>query len=53
MQFHVLLPEHTNVVSVTSGNKNISFKQSTIEQSNYADFENNADGLKTFQIRYK
>ncbi len=52
MSFHILLPEHTTVTSVTSGNKNISFNKSTIEQSNYADFETNADGIKTFDIHY-
>ncbi len=53
MQFHVLLPEHTSAVSVTSENKNISFKQTVIEQSIYTDFESDADGVKTFQVQYK
>ncbi len=51
--FHVLLPANTKVKSVMSDNKNISFKQSTIEQSNYADFEMNADGVKDFEIKYE
>ncbi len=53
MMFHVLLPQHTNVVSVTSGNKNIFFKQVVIEQSVYTNFESNNTGVKTFQIQYK
>ena len=50
--FHVLLPANTKAKSVMSDNKNIAFKQSTIEQSNYADFESDADGVKTFNIQY-
>ncbi|MGH2563013.1 MAG: hypothetical protein ACRDE5_00775, partial [Ginsengibacter sp.] len=52
MMFHVLLPDHARVISVTSSNKKIPFKQSSIEQSNYTDFETNADGIKTFDIHY-
>lgn len=52
MFFHILLPEHTNTVSVSLGNKKITFKQSTIEESNYADFESDASGIKNFDIHY-
>lgn len=51
--FHILLPDHTNATSVTSNNKNISFKQIKIEQSNYADFESDANGIHTFDIHYE
>jgi hypothetical protein len=53
MFFHVLLPEHATTTSVTSNNKNISFKQYLVEQSSYADFESDADAVKTFEIHYK
>ena len=53
MFFHVLLPSNANVQTVINNNKNIVFKQSTVEQSNYVDFETDAHGAKTFEIKYK
>lgn len=53
MLFHVLLPAHATATSVTSGNKIIPFKSSTIEQSNYSDFEMNGGEAKTVYIQYK
>lgn len=52
MFFHILLPGHARVTSVTLNNKNITFKKSTSEQSNYVDFKTDADGIKTFDIHY-
>lgn len=53
MLFHVLMPASAKVKSVMSNNKNIAFKQSTIEQSNYADFESDAAGVRTIEISYE
>jgi hypothetical protein len=53
MYFHVLLPENAKVKAVTANNKNISFNQVRIEQSNYADFSFPYKGVNTFQINYK
>jgi hypothetical protein len=51
--FHILLPENSNAKSVTSNGKNISFKQSYVEKSHYADFETDAFGIKTVDIKYE
>lgn len=53
MYFHVLLPEKTSVQFVKMNNQNISFKQSFIEQSHYADFEIDGKQIKTLQIKYQ
>jgi hypothetical protein len=53
MFFHILLPENSNAKSVTSNGKNISFKQSHVEKSRYADFETDACGIKTVDIKYE
>ena len=51
--FHMLLPANTKVQTVRSNNKNIAFKQSTIEQSNYVNFDTDVHGAKTFEIKYE
>lgn len=51
--FHVLLPANAKAISVTLNNKNIPFKRSTIEQSNYADFDTTVSGAKSFEIKYE
>lgn len=51
--FHILLPENTTPVFVTTQNKNVPFKQSVIEQSHYADFTAYVKGVQTFEIKYK
>ncbi|MEP6947899.1 MAG: hypothetical protein ABI863_01430 [Ginsengibacter sp.] len=51
--FHVLLPANTRVQTVRSNSKNIAFKQSTIEQSNYVNFDTGMRGAGTFEIKYK
>ncbi len=53
MFFHVLLPENSNAKSVRSNGKNISFKQSNVEKSRYADFQTDAAGIKTIDIKYE
>jgi hypothetical protein len=53
MFFHILLPENSNAKSVTSNGKNISFKQSHVEKFHYADFETDAFGIKTVDIKYE
>ena len=51
--FRILLPANTKVQTVRSHNKNIVFKQSTIEQSNYVNFDTDVQGAKTFEIKYE
>jgi hypothetical protein len=51
--FHVLMPESATAVSVTSQNKSVPFKQSSIEQSRYADFTADAQGVQMFEIKYR
>ena len=51
--FTYCCPPNTKVQTVTSNNQNIPFKQSTIEQSNYVDFDTDVRGAKTFEIKYK
>ncbi|MEO8862112.1 MAG: hypothetical protein ABI358_11850, partial [Ginsengibacter sp.] len=53
MFFHILLPQRSKATSVTYNNKKIPFKQSTSEQSNYVDFETDADSIKSFDILYE
>jgi hypothetical protein len=53
IRFHVLLPEQAKVFSVTINNKNISFKQSKMEQSDYVDFELPANGVNDIRMNYK
>jgi len=48
-----LLPANTKVRAVRSNNKDIAFKQSTIEQSNYVNFDTDVHGAKTFEIKYE
>jgi hypothetical protein len=51
--FHILLPPNTKAQTVRGNNKDILFKQSTIEQSNYVDFDTDARGATTFEIKYQ
>ena len=51
--FHLLLPVDTKVRTVRSNNKNIAFKQSTVDQSNYVNFETDVHGAKTVEIKYE
>jgi len=51
--FHMLLPANTKAQTVRSNNKNIQFQQSTIEQSNYVNFDMDVRGAKTFEIKYE
>lgn len=53
MKFHVLMPANTKARSIFVDNKNIAFKSSAIEQSNYADFEINSNGVQTINISYE
>jgi hypothetical protein len=53
MLFHVLLPPGTKARSVTVHDKTISFNQVAVEQSNYVDFETDADSIKTVNINYE
>ncbi len=50
--FHVMLPAQTKAKSLTTENKNIFFKQTSIEESNYVDFTTDVHGVKTFEIMY-
>lgn len=51
--FHVLLPAHTKETSVSVNNKIYPFKQTTIEQSNYADFQVTATGMADVVVNYQ
>jgi hypothetical protein len=51
--FHILTPENSTPVSVTSQNKSVPFTTSAIEQSHYADFTADVKGVQTFEIKYK
>jgi hypothetical protein len=51
--FHVLLPKNAKAKWVMSNNNNIVFKNVTVEQSNYVDFEEDANAVKTFEIHYE
>lgn len=53
MRFHILLPKKAKVVSVESNNKSVSFNQSQVEQSGYADFELIAERVQDVTINYK
>jgi len=53
MLFHVLLPHHATVTSVSVNNKVHPFKQTTIEQSNYADFEVTVTTVEAAVINYE
>ena len=53
ISFHILLPSNTNAQSVRSNNKNILFKQSMVDQSNYVNFDTDVHGARTFEIKYK
>jgi hypothetical protein len=51
--FHVLLPQHTKAISVLVNNTTHPFTQTTIEQSNYADFEVTVTGVEDAVINYE
>lgn len=50
--FHVLLPQNAKAKAVSRNNKTISFTQSAMEQSNYADFETPNDKINVIEIKY-
>lgn len=49
----MLLPVNTKVRTARCDNKNLAFKQSTVEQSNYVNFETDVHGAKTVEIKYE
>ena len=53
MLLHILLPANAKATSVTVNNQPVSFKQSFIEQSGYADFEVTADKIVHISLGYK
>ncbi|HEV8508264.1 MAG TPA: hypothetical protein VGQ53_22825 [Chitinophagaceae bacterium] len=51
--FHVLLPQNAKAKAVSCNKKIISLTQSTMERSNYADFETGNDKINLIELKYE